>query len=43
MYDSSGIILYAGVNGIAYLEENGIKTDTRPNAALMPFKELMEI
>ena len=43
MYDSSDIILYAGVNGIAYLEENGIKTDTRPNAALMPFKELMEI
>jgi hypothetical protein len=43
IYEPEGLILYAGVNGIAYLEEKGIKTDTRPNAALMPFSEMVEV
>ncbi|HEC57733.1 MAG TPA: DUF128 domain-containing protein [Candidatus Syntrophoarchaeum butanivorans] len=43
IYEPGGVVLYAGVNGIAYLEENGIETDTRPNAALMPFSEMKEV
>jgi len=38
-----GVVMYAGINGIAYIEENGIKTDTKPNATLLPFKSLMEL
>ncbi|OFV67797.1 MAG: protein containing DUF128 [Candidatus Syntrophoarchaeum caldarius] len=40
---SGGVVMYAGVNSIAYIEEKGIKTDTQPNARLMPFKSMKEV